>query len=141
MILWPYEFRDCYRRNLETGRISISNEFKTRIADLNAWTMCPDFFQQFPDLYVDIPASKTIPRQLSVHSIMDERFTSNFDYEQSQERERTKSLSSQIGPDEATSVGRDYSDVDWVGDISQLESNLDHTMDHTVDVGLQFCFL
>jgi hypothetical protein len=99
--------------------------------------MCPDFFQQFPDLYIDIPASKTLPQQLSAHSIIDERFASSFDYEQPQERERTKSLSNQRVSEEAASVGRDYSDVDWVGDISQLESSLDHT----IDGSLQFCFL
>lgn len=63
-ISWPFEFRDCYNVNLETGKLSVAAEFKSRIADLGAWTMSHGFFERFPELYGDIPAFQTIPRVL-----------------------------------------------------------------------------
>ncbi|KAK1846882.1 bZIP transcription factor [Colletotrichum chrysophilum] len=63
-IMWPFEFRDCYRRNVETGRYTVSPEFQDRIRDINSWTMSADFFSHFPEMYADIPAYQEIPRSL-----------------------------------------------------------------------------
>lgn len=63
-IMWPFEFRDCYRRNVETGRYTVSPEFEDRIRDINSWTMSADFFSHFPEMYADIPAYQEIPRSL-----------------------------------------------------------------------------
>ncbi|PNH51357.1 hypothetical protein VD0002_g4458 [Verticillium dahliae] len=49
-LLWPFELRDCYRRNLRTGLYSISPAFSERIRDIQAWAMAPDFFVHFPDI-------------------------------------------------------------------------------------------
>ncbi|KAJ0331946.1 hypothetical protein COL922a_011691 [Colletotrichum nupharicola] len=49
-IMWPFEFRDCYRRNVETGRYTVSPEFEDRIRDINSWTMSADFFSHFPEI-------------------------------------------------------------------------------------------
>ncbi|KAH6889800.1 hypothetical protein B0T10DRAFT_538112 [Thelonectria olida] len=56
-ISWPFEFRDCYKRNIMTGRYSVSPEFTDCIWDINSWTMTVDFFGHFPEMYSDIPSS------------------------------------------------------------------------------------
>ncbi|KAF1984847.1 hypothetical protein K402DRAFT_119695 [Aulographum hederae CBS 113979] len=61
-VLWPYEFRDCYTLNTETGRFKTSPTFEQRIGDLNAWTMTGDIFQRWPEFYADIPASNSLAR-------------------------------------------------------------------------------
>lgn len=64
-ILWPYEFRDCYTREIETGLYKISPLFDQRLTDIKCWTMGPDIFQRFPELYSDIPAWNHIPQTVS----------------------------------------------------------------------------
>lgn len=64
-ILWPYEFRDCYTREVETGLYKLSPMFDQRLTDIRCWTMGPDFFRRFPELYSDIPAFNHIPLPLS----------------------------------------------------------------------------
>lgn len=54
-IVWPYDFRDCYIRNMQLGTYGLSPLFKEKIHDLRSWTMAPDFFAQFPELMQDIP--------------------------------------------------------------------------------------
>lgn len=60
-ILWPYEFRDCYKTSTETGLYSLSHEFETRINEIGSWTMAPDFFHRYPEMYADIPSFNTVP--------------------------------------------------------------------------------
>ncbi|OHF01542.1 hypothetical protein CORC01_03032 [Colletotrichum orchidophilum] len=64
-IMWPFEFRDCYRRNIETRRYCVAPEFEDRIRDINSWTMSSDFFNHFPEMYADIPAYQEVPRGLT----------------------------------------------------------------------------
>lgn len=64
-IQWPYEFRDCYTFNIDTGLYNISPTFRERISDIRAWTMGVDMFKQYPELYSDIPAWNHIPSSLS----------------------------------------------------------------------------
>ncbi|KAF7558005.1 hypothetical protein G7Z17_g333 [Cylindrodendrum hubeiense] len=64
-ILWPYDFRDTYMHNSETGRFHLSPLFEERIRDISAWTMSPDFFLQFPELYGDIPSYLSVPASVS----------------------------------------------------------------------------
>lgn len=64
-IMWPYDFRDTYMHNSETGRYHLSPLFEERIRDISAWTMCPDFFVQFPELYGDIPTYLSVPASVS----------------------------------------------------------------------------
>lgn len=59
-ILWPYEFRDCYTREIETGLYKVSPVFDQRLTDIKCWTMGPDIFHRFPELYSDMPAFSTI---------------------------------------------------------------------------------
>ncbi|KAK7416165.1 hypothetical protein QQX98_005362 [Neonectria punicea] len=54
-ILWPFDFRDTYMRNAESGQFQLSPHFEQCLNELGAWTMKPDFFKQFPELYDDIP--------------------------------------------------------------------------------------
>ncbi|KPM38718.1 hypothetical protein AK830_g7848 [Neonectria ditissima] len=61
-ISWPFEFRDCYKRNTRTGNYSISPEFMDCIWDINSWTMTADFFGTFPEMYSDIPSFLEVPR-------------------------------------------------------------------------------
>jgi hypothetical protein len=51
-------------RDTETGLYKVSPAFRERISDLKSWTMGPDLFKQFPELYADIPASSTVPRSI-----------------------------------------------------------------------------
>jgi hypothetical protein len=62
---WPYEFRDCYTFNTDTGLYNISSMFRERISDIRAWTMGTDMFKQYPELYSDIPAWNHIPTSLN----------------------------------------------------------------------------
>ncbi|OQV00898.1 hypothetical protein CLAIMM_06333 isoform 1 [Cladophialophora immunda] len=61
-ILWPYEFRDCYTREIETGLYKFSPVFDQRLTDIKCWTMGPDIFQRFPELYSDMPSFNHIPQ-------------------------------------------------------------------------------
>ncbi|RSM17466.1 hypothetical protein CDV31_003715 [Fusarium ambrosium] len=52
--LWPFDFRDTYMQNSETGQFHLSPHFKRSMGDLGSWTMGQGFFEQFPELYADI---------------------------------------------------------------------------------------
>lgn len=65
-LLWPFEFRDAYTTNTETGRLGLSEAFETRIRDIGAWTMTGKFFDRWPELYGDIPR---FPHLLSVPTV------------------------------------------------------------------------
>lgn len=137
-IVWPYEFRDCYKRNFETGKLSISTEFKTRIADLSSWTMCPDFFQRFPDLYTDIPANRSIPKQLYVNaSATCQKFPSQNNYSIEEAEQRLEILANQRGAEQEDSF-REYTDENWVENLSQLGSNSEKA---TFEENLELCLL
>lgn len=56
-LLWPFEFRDCYTHDLETGLYKPSRLFDERINDIKCWTMGNDFFERFPELSSDIPVA------------------------------------------------------------------------------------
>ncbi|KPI38913.1 uncharacterized protein AB675_5918 [Cyphellophora attinorum] len=64
-ILWPYDFRDCFMQNWETGAYEFSPNFRTAIHDISKWTMRPEFFRPFPDLRCDIPSAWTSPTSTS----------------------------------------------------------------------------
>ncbi|KAF3812096.1 hypothetical protein GCG54_00009780 [Colletotrichum gloeosporioides] len=64
-LLWPYEFRDAYKKSLVTGQYQISPAFEERISDINSWTMGLDFFTRFPELIADIPAFHSISQSLT----------------------------------------------------------------------------
>lgn len=64
-VQWPYEFRDCYTKNIETGLYCISASFHERISDIRHWTMGIDMFKQYPELYGDIPADNHIPASIT----------------------------------------------------------------------------
>jgi len=51
-------------RDTEMGLYKVSPTFRKRISDLKSWTMGPDLFKQFPELYADIPVSSTVPRSI-----------------------------------------------------------------------------
>ena len=64
-LLWPFEFRDCYTHDLESGLYRPSRLFDERINDIKCWTMGYDFFQRFPELSSDIPlAVGQVPKPL-----------------------------------------------------------------------------
>jgi hypothetical protein len=58
---WPFEFRDAYIRNRETGAYSFSAAFDERTFDLKYWCMTSEFLSEFPELYGDIPLYDTSP--------------------------------------------------------------------------------
>ncbi|OCT50105.1 bZIP transcription factor [Cladophialophora carrionii] len=64
-LLWPYEFRDCYTREIETGLYKVSPMFDQRLSDIRCWTMGPDIFKRFPELYSDMPSWNHIPQMPS----------------------------------------------------------------------------
>jgi hypothetical protein len=65
-VLWPYEFRDCYTRNTQTGQYNLSIEFEHRLRDIKSWTMSNEMFIQYPELSRDIPSFNQIPVSLFV---------------------------------------------------------------------------
>ncbi|KAF9872373.1 bZIP transcription factor [Colletotrichum karsti] len=79
-ITWPFDFRDCYVRNVHLGAYGLSPLFKDRLRDLRAWTMEPDFFAQYPELRQDVPqfpghpspaVSMSSPRQDATGALTD----------------------------------------------------------------------
>ncbi|OLN97180.1 hypothetical protein CCHL11_02132 [Colletotrichum chlorophyti] len=64
-LLWPFEFRDTYKKSVVTGRYQISPMFQERISDINAWTVGMDFFKRFPELIADIPAFLSVSQSLT----------------------------------------------------------------------------
>ncbi|RVX72616.1 hypothetical protein B0A52_04012 [Exophiala mesophila] len=64
-IMWPFEFRDCYTREVDTGLYKISPQFEHRLRDIKCWTMGPDMFGRFPELQNDMPAFNTIPPNMT----------------------------------------------------------------------------
>ncbi|KIW19074.1 hypothetical protein PV08_03364 [Exophiala spinifera] len=74
-ILWPYEFRDCYTREVETGLYKINPMFDQRLGDIKCWTMGPDIFQRYPELYSDMPTFNQIPQQVPTRASRQENNT------------------------------------------------------------------
>ncbi|KAK5094059.1 hypothetical protein LTR70_005501 [Exophiala xenobiotica] len=64
-VQWPYEFRDCYTRNVETGLYQVSPMFHERINDIRYWSMGRDFLERYPELYSDIPAWNHVPASIA----------------------------------------------------------------------------
>ncbi|OHW96992.1 bZIP transcription factor [Colletotrichum incanum] len=64
-VLWPFEFRDAYKKSVVTGQYQISPIFEQRIMDINAWTMGNGFFDRFPELIADIPSFQSIGQSLA----------------------------------------------------------------------------
>ncbi|GKT40346.1 uncharacterized protein ColSpa_00527 [Colletotrichum spaethianum] len=64
-MLWPFEFRDAYKKSVVTGKYQISSMFEERIMDINAWTMGHQFFDRFPELIADIPTFQSIGQSLT----------------------------------------------------------------------------
>lgn len=56
-ILWPFEFRDSYAKNTETGQYLLRPQFEQCVDNMDSWTMCGEFFTEFPELYGAIPLS------------------------------------------------------------------------------------
>ncbi|KAK1954597.1 hypothetical protein LY78DRAFT_648927 [Colletotrichum sublineola] len=64
-VLWPFEFRDTYRKSVVTGQYQISPMFEQRVMDINAWTMDRDFIEQFPELIADMPVFQSVGQSLT----------------------------------------------------------------------------
>ncbi|GJC83082.1 hypothetical protein ColLi_05920 [Colletotrichum liriopes] len=64
-VLWPFEFRDAYKKSVVTGQYQISPMFDQRITDINTWTMGNDFFNRFPELIADIPLFQSVGQSLT----------------------------------------------------------------------------
>lgn len=64
-VLWPFEFRDCYTHEVDTGLYKVSPQFEKRLTDIKSWTMGPDMFGRYPELQNDMPAFNTIPPNMS----------------------------------------------------------------------------
>jgi hypothetical protein len=61
---WPFDARDCYTINNETGLYEISMMFDQRVADIQCWTMGPEIFEHFPEFQSDMPMYNRIPRSV-----------------------------------------------------------------------------
>ncbi|RMD44580.1 hypothetical protein DV735_g472, partial [Chaetothyriales sp. CBS 134920] len=73
-LLWSSHFTDCFTHDPATGLFSTTAAFNTRIRDIKAWTMAPDFFARFPELVCEIPATNTIPQPVSLQPWMRRRW-------------------------------------------------------------------
>ncbi|CAK7218090.1 hypothetical protein SBRCBS47491_003389 [Sporothrix bragantina] len=49
-IAWPYALRDCYKKNMHTGRYSLSSDFHRHTRDIRCWTMSADFLNEYPEI-------------------------------------------------------------------------------------------
>ena len=63
-VLWPFEFRDCYMRNVQTQQYHISSTFVDRVSDLRSWTVNSDLLEKYPEFSGHIPISNRIPTSL-----------------------------------------------------------------------------
>ena len=114
---------------METRALSISPDFKNRLADLGAWTMRPDFFERFSDLCSDIPQSGSLPKQLQASVDLGKRY---HDYLQqaygSSKKSRLVSSNKSCKGHESLRCSGD----DWFGDLVQLETDPRHSaFDHS----------
>lgn len=57
--LWPFEVRDAYTRNTETGLLSFPSAFSERMADVRCWAMARDFVTAYPEFEGDVPLYET----------------------------------------------------------------------------------
>ncbi|KAK1585653.1 uncharacterized protein LY79DRAFT_634736 [Colletotrichum navitas] len=64
-VLWPFEFRDAYKKCVVTGQYQLSPMFEQKIRDLNIWTVGHDLFARFPELIADIPVTQSIGQSLT----------------------------------------------------------------------------
>jgi hypothetical protein len=64
-IIWPYEFRDCYRRNVHNNIYDISPTFKNKLTDIRTWAANVDLFMQYPELRQVIQCVDSIPISLA----------------------------------------------------------------------------
>lgn len=61
--LWPFELRDAYLKNRETGFYQFSADFINRTNDLRCYTMKADFLAKYPEFQGDIPIFEPAPRK------------------------------------------------------------------------------
>ncbi|OJJ88301.1 DUF3425 domain-containing protein, partial [Aspergillus glaucus CBS 516.65] len=53
-LIWPYPISDIYEYDATSGLYLFSNTFQMHIRDIGMWTMCKEFFQNFPQLQDDM---------------------------------------------------------------------------------------
>lgn len=53
-LIWPYPLSDIYEFDAASGLYFLSNTFQMHIRDIRMWTMCKEFFQDFPQLQDDM---------------------------------------------------------------------------------------
>jgi len=82
---WPYEFRDCYTKNLETGSYNMSPLFDGCLGDIKSWAMGPDFLRYFPEFSSDIPAVNRLPRSICDSSEQQQQQNQNQDLQEQQQ--------------------------------------------------------
>ncbi|OQV10423.1 hypothetical protein CLAIMM_14424 [Cladophialophora immunda] len=66
--LWPYDFKEAFKLNVQTGLCHLSPRFLASMHDIRCWTMNSDFFQSWPDFRGDVPVSNPEPAQPSLHT-------------------------------------------------------------------------
>lgn len=126
-LLWPFELRDAYTTNTETGRFGFSDTFESRIRDIGAWTMTGDFFDHWPELYSDIPR---FPHLLSVPSVALKMPQQQQQQQQPRKQQRriagsqlgTRPMYDEDGRDEAARRGSEVDRASSIGALGWMES-------------------
>jgi hypothetical protein len=62
--LWPFEVRDTYLKNRETGLYQFSADFTERANDLRCWSMKSEFLTKYPEFQGDVPIFDPAPRAM-----------------------------------------------------------------------------
>lgn len=62
--LWPYELRDTYLINRQTGLFQFSADFIERADDLRCYTMKSQFLTKYPEFQGDVPVFDPAPRMM-----------------------------------------------------------------------------
>lgn len=134
-IMWPYDFRDCFAQRWDTGRYELSTNFREAISDISKWTMRQDFFQRFPDLRCDIPASQNSPMAVSNATQMRLAYSRN-STSTSMPSMHNSSKQTPISADNVTPVQMTMAEnwipqaamVNWVDSSSYNQNYMEHTI-------------
>ncbi|KIW89149.1 uncharacterized protein Z519_10001 [Cladophialophora bantiana CBS 173.52] len=76
--VWPYDLRDCYVHNRQTGRYQLSDLFRRHLNDLTSFTFARDMFGNYPEFGSDIPKYMKIPTSLAPKQLVNQSQKRNY---------------------------------------------------------------
>jgi hypothetical protein len=69
--LWSDPLESLATVDVATGMYEMSNSLKSRFSDISCWTLCFDFFAEYPELIGLVPIYNPIPTSLPLGASTD----------------------------------------------------------------------